>query len=374
MPVGTGAAAIKAQVKREMEAEKRAAQKAREEAQLYQPLQEVFHEAAPVCSVSGVFFKCPMVGPAVLNRADMENYIQDFLWGQLAEEPEMTSAMMIQTLNRDREKVKNAVGIISKYIDNIMAHPNDEKFRKIRINNKSFQEKVAPLNGVMEFLQALGFEQKQLPGPQEIDEDYMVMDELHAIDLDRLQSLKDVLHAAEPIRPELDRNLKVIHPSVSTKHMEVPEEFYNIHAEDIKREHQMRQEAVERMGMLRTKEMREREQMRELRRYRFCLIRIRFPDGPLLQGTFRALEKFTAVREFVRECLENDWMPFILSTQTGHRLTDDQLSIAELSLAPASIINFAWDPAIMLDVARNKGSIEQEMFLKEDLLAQMQTF
>ena len=44
-----------------------------------------------------------------------------------------------------------------------------------------------------------------------------------------------------------------------------------------------RTEAVEQQGMLRTKEMREREALREKRRYRYSLIRIRFPDGLVLQ-------------------------------------------------------------------------------------------
>lgn len=35
--------------------------------------------------------------------------------------------------------------------------------------------------------------------------------------------------------------------------------------------------------MLRTKAMRERDELRELRKYRFAVIRVRFPDGMLLQ-------------------------------------------------------------------------------------------
>jgi UBX domain-containing protein 6 len=35
--------------------------------------------------------------------------------------------------------------------------------------------------------------------------------------------------------------------------------------------------------MLRTKAMREKEEQREKRRYRFAIIRVRFPDGLVLQ-------------------------------------------------------------------------------------------
>ena len=40
---------------------------------------------------------------------------------------------------------------------------------------------------------------------------------------------------------------------------------------------------VERESMLRTKAMREKEEQRQRRRYRFCLVRVRFPDGLILQ-------------------------------------------------------------------------------------------
>ena len=44
-----------------------------------------------------------------------------------------------------------------------------------------------------------------------------------------------------------------------------------------------RTEFLEREGMLRTKAMREREEQKEKRRYKFTLVRVRFPDGLVLQ-------------------------------------------------------------------------------------------
>ena len=44
-----------------------------------------------------------------------------------------------------------------------------------------------------------------------------------------------------------------------------------------------RTELVEREGMLRTKAMREKEEQREKRKYRYTHIRVRFPDGIVLQ-------------------------------------------------------------------------------------------
>ena len=36
-------------------------------------------------------------------------------------------------------------------------NPEEEKYRKIRKNNKVFAEKIAPLEGTEEYLEAIGF-------------------------------------------------------------------------------------------------------------------------------------------------------------------------------------------------------------------------
>ena len=202
---------------------------------------------------------------------------------------------------------------------------------------------------------------------------HYVMSEEHANDAERLQNSKDNLLAAEPIRPELDRNVQVFYPSANAHRIQVPDDFYSISQDELKREQQRRQEAVEKLGMLRTKEMREREHLRELRRYRYTLIRVRFPNGVILQGTFRAMDKLSALVTFVRESLENDWIPFYLNTQTGHKLTDEELSLVELGLAPAAIVNFAFDAAIQKEIAAQHGSIEDNMYLREDVMGLIQS-
>ena len=47
-----------------------------------------------------------------------------------------------------------------------------------------------PLNGAAEFLQAVGFEQQTLPGPQGVDEDFFVMTEERATNIEGLKSSK----------------------------------------------------------------------------------------------------------------------------------------------------------------------------------------
>ena len=373
-PVGQGQSAIKLQVKRELEAERKAAENARKLAETYAPPKEVSRVGVPMLAVSGVYYKCPMVGPQVLPRKEMQSLIEEFLWSQLGEEPEMTSALMIHTMNKDPDKVKTCIETLCKYLDNIISNPTEEKFHKIRLNNKAFQERISPLSGTEEFLQAAGFHIKQLPGPNDGNENFYVMDPEFAKDSDRLKSIKEVLFVAEPIRPELDRGLKVFYPSSQASRMELPNEFYSKTPEELKKEQQLKTEAVEKLGMLRTKEMREREQLRELRKYRFTLIRVRFPpDGIILQGTFRATEKLSALYQYIRENLKNDWMPFNLSAQGGAPLKDEDLTLAELGLVPAAVVNFSWDAEVMQEVAAQKGTAQSPQCLDDEIMSRIES-
>lgn len=69
---------------------------------------------------------------------------------------------------------------------------------------------------------------------------------------------------------------------------------------------------MENSTILKTKAMREREELRYIQRYRFALIRVRFPDGVYLQGTFSVYEKLELVYDFVRSCLNNEGLEFKL--------------------------------------------------------------
>lgn len=304
-------------------------------------------------------------------REEMEGLIQIFLYNSLVEDPEMTSAVMIHTLNKQPEKVKTCMETLAKYLDNIINNPNEEKFRKIRAGNKVFQERVTCLQGTEEFLQAARFTLRMLPCEGH-EEAFWVMEEEDAQDVQRLVDLKEVLFGAEPIRPQLHRALKVFHPSGRAAQFDIPDSYYAISPAELKKEQQRREEAVEKLGMLRTKAMRERDEMRELRKYRFTVIRVRFPDGILLQAVFKAQEKLSALRQLVGEQLIS-WLPFVLSSATGQKLVEDNLTLAELLLAPAAVVNFAWDPEVQRDIATQKGSLQEGPYLKPEVSAQIQS-
>lgn len=81
---------------------------------------------------------------------------------------------------------------------------------------------------------------------------------------------------------------------------------------------------MENASILKTKAMREREELRYIQRYRFALIRVRFPDGVYLQGTFSVYDKLEQVYAFVQSCLKNESLEFRLVSALGMKLDDDE--------------------------------------------------
>ncbi|PKI57597.1 vicilin-like seed storage protein At2g18540 [Punica granatum] len=63
-----------------------------------------------------------------------------------------------QNHKEDDAKLKRAFQTLLTYIGNVAKNPNEEKFRKIRVTNPSFQERVGALKGGIEFLELCGFE------------------------------------------------------------------------------------------------------------------------------------------------------------------------------------------------------------------------
>ncbi|CAG5132850.1 unnamed protein product [Candidula unifasciata] len=356
----------RARMKREMELEKKRLLEAEAQgAAARAGSVGVILDSAPV--LESVRFRCPDIGPQVLSKSEMENAIHRFLLDSYEDEPEMTAAIMIHTLNKNKEKVKVCIETLVKYLDNIINNPTEEKFWKIRQTNKVFQEKVAGMKGTEEFLLAAGFSLKTLPF-EDGEANFYVFDSELAKDVERLLNMKEILLHAEPLRPELDRDVQVFYPSNSATKFEIPDDFYNVTPAEVKKEQQRREEAAEKLGMLRTKAMREKDEQRELRRYRYTLLRIRFPDGVLLQGVFKCSETMSSVYQFVRENLVNDFIPFYLTTGTGQKLQEEDGTLAELLLAPAAVLNFAWDPEILKEAAAQQGQAITKVHLKPELM------
>lgn len=97
--------------------------------------------------------------------------------------------------------------------------------------------------------------------------------------------------------------------------------------------------------MLMTQAMRDKLMKEKEIKYNYTLIRIRFPDNIILQGTFSVSENFEEIVKFVKEHLISRDFSFYLITATREKIleTDFDKTLEELKLVPAVILTFFWD-------------------------------
>ncbi|OMO95848.1 hypothetical protein COLO4_15646 [Corchorus olitorius] len=62
------------------------------------------------------------------------------------------------TYKDDNARVRRAFQTLLIYVGNVARNPDEDKFRKIRLGNPKFQERVGSLQGGIEFLELCGFE------------------------------------------------------------------------------------------------------------------------------------------------------------------------------------------------------------------------
>lgn len=358
----TSLAAIQAKVRRELEAEKQSANS--DATPLSTPILTNL-EASPHLAVNGVYFKCPLISEQVLPKEEWRVKVREFLFQQLEEEKGLTACLIINSCNYNRTKVKEGVDILIRYLDNIIGNPTETKFHKIRCSNVTFKDKVLPLLGTTELLSAAGFQIEKLEN-NGVEEDYWVFHPENIDGIQTLELLRETLKAEDRVELELDRNVQVLSPGEAVKRIELPAEFFALTPEELKKEQQSRADAMDRQMLLRTKAMRDKEELREIRKYKFALIRIRFPDGLYLQGTFSVYEKFVEVFDFVQSNLEEGGLPFVLTTSTGHKFeeSDHEQSLLQLKLVPATILNFQWDQIIVEQIsASNINYLKPEIMM-----------
>ncbi|XP_077539698.1 GDI interacting protein 3 [Haemaphysalis longicornis] len=331
-------AAIKSQARKQLEEEMAAA----EEQPQRQKAKEapMVREAGPQAGDNAVLFGCSLLGPELrLPHEELRTRIRQFLYEQMAEEPALTSCLLIHTCNGPRDRVEAGVETLCRYLNNIVDHPGEEKYRRIRLNNRIFQERVLPLEGALEFLQAAGFGRRHAEDcPAEEWLEFPAEG-----DTEQLRLLSDALCCAKPVVPVLDRSAKVLHPHEAAQQIVLPDSFFNLTPDELLREQEARRREVEVQTTLRTKAMRERGERREQTMYRYTLIRIRLPSGLILQGTFGVREPLAAVREFLQDSMEEAGCEATLTAPTGHLLDDPKANLLELKLVPAAVLSASWD-------------------------------
>jgi hypothetical protein len=238
------------------------------------------------------------------------------------------------------------IELLNKYADNILNNPTDVKYRKIKMSNKIFAEKVKPVPGAIEILKAAGFEEvtEEIDGNQETFLIFPADREDHY-----LTQLKQFLNA--PL--SVDRDIRIFAP-IKAANILVPEDTYQVSAAEIKEEQLKRKAQIELMQTLRTKEMRDKDEMKNHKNYKVTKVRIRFPTGEVLQGNFASHEDISALLEFAQFCLEEQ-IPSASTTTTetepdfylvgpsGETIDGKSKgSLLEAGYAPSVLLNLRW--------------------------------
>ncbi|KAH8253338.1 hypothetical protein KR032_004985 [Drosophila birchii] len=356
----TSLSAVKAQAKRELEAERRQKEEQQASAEASASNTSASGGDNRNLACEGVFFRCPLISDEVLPKAVWKAKIKEFLYQQLEGDRGLTACLIIHNCNV-KEKADECIATLIRYLENLINSPTEEKFCKIRMSNKIFSEKVRYVEGALDVLQAAGFSEVEIDGEQFL----LWTREQTEQDLD-LPTLVEALKNSETIPLELDRNIKVLLPS-QARRVVLPDEFYRLAPEEIKKEQQLRSEAIAQAQMLRTKAMRDREEQRNLRMYRYALIRVKFPNGLFIQGTFNVYEKIADVFEFVQSCLADESLDFSLVATSEGKLGEEDLdkTLFDCKLIPNSLLLFG---------ANGVASAAQAdlNYLKEELLMLVQ--
>ncbi|CAF0764119.1 unnamed protein product [Brachionus calyciflorus] len=317
-----------------------------------------------------IYFKSSVFQPGEKYTLDeVEDKIEQNLIQNLEIEPILVSVSLLMTANyKYKEKLDKCIEIINKFVDNILANPSEEKFRKIRLENPTFKEKVYSCKYADMVLKNSGFIAKTVKLDDGSDDDIFLYE---GNDMEKLENLKMALSVAEPVMPELDRDIKIFKVSESNSNnlnnFSLSDDFFNLKIEELRKEQALRNEAVEKAGMLRTKAMRERDEQLELRRYNYSLIRVKFPDNFILQGLFKSNEKYDILYELIQNSINFDNIPFELVSHSIKKPSGNGnlmgLTLAEIGLVPSALLNFKINE--MVD-PRIKNQIK--FYLKADLL------
>merc|ERR1719410_913059 len=141
-------AMIKDKARQELEREQQIDAEIAKIKSVYGDKEDIEVEGPQHLAVSGVFFKCDLIGGESGPRDVIKARIREFLFNQLESEDKcLTAVLIIHTCNSPRDKVEEGVKTLCKLIGNIVNNPAELKYRKIRKSNRAFSEKVASLEG-----------------------------------------------------------------------------------------------------------------------------------------------------------------------------------------------------------------------------------
>ncbi|XP_016482625.1 plant UBX domain-containing protein 2 [Nicotiana tabacum] len=276
-------------------------------------------------------FECPVCGSGFVSEEEVSTHIDSCLSSEVSSNLGVESKVEVKSELEtcvsayvSGKPSEGSVEVVIKLLKNIVKEPENAKFRKIRMGNPKIKGAIGDVVGGVELLEFVGFELKEeggeiwavmdVPSEEQLVMLKNVVSLLEPKKVEELASLSQV-KASEPVEPKkIDRQIRVffsVPESVAAK-IELPDSFFNLSREELRREAEMRKKKLEDSKLLIPKSYREKQAKAARKKYTKSIIRVQFPDGALLQGVFLPSEPTSALYEFVSAALKEPSLEFEL--------------------------------------------------------------
>jgi len=225
-------------------------------------------------------------------------------------------------------------------LDNVASHPDDAKYRRLKLSNAKIRDHIVDTEGALQLLDAVGFRRSSVGGEPFAT---LPIGCPAAAASGAAAELRRGVSSPASVGAQPDRVTAVFVPSTDGPDLSrfaVDDSTFNVSGSDVRQMASIMSSKSKAEGEFRTKAMREKEARSNRRVYKRALVRVRFPDGTILQGQFLPGETVQKVCEFVAEALASQ-VPFTLLVHPGRvALADPAQSIRAAGLVPATMVNF----------------------------------
>lgn len=252
-----------------------------------------------------------------------------------------------------------AASLMKRIFINITRNPHEPKYQKLRLDNPKIAQTIVEVQGAVGFMNACGFKEQMEEG-DEGSTKYLVLEDR---EVGKLVALQEGLLRMEKVFPtpkpesspsntpaessdEVDRGRDTQLLLMKPTEAEVPSWFFDRMASEIKEEYMVAKKKSEASKVLMTSAWRKALAEKGRKQFSSALIRIRLPEGVLLQGSFKGKEPLVRIYEWVAECLREPNREFQLFSPTREPLSREG-TVAAGSLMPAALLNFRWSDEIL---------------------------
>ncbi|CAH1391746.1 unnamed protein product [Nezara viridula] len=290
---------------------------------------------------SDTLYTCPEISDDILPKREWQQKIMhEYITVVLESDPILASVLLVRLLN-PQEKSDECFSIITRYLKNIIENPQNDRYRRIRYQNPIIISKVLETKGALMFLLIIGFEIDV--DKDELTETFLSFNENHLHLAGVIKLISDVkgfqLIAVEDY-DEKDKN----ESHTASDGSREDEAFYKLTSKDLKKNQALRVLEIEKESQLRTKSMREKEK-RTVPKSKVTKIRIRTPDGKLVESTFEISDKLLKVYDFIEENLSNGKrFTVLVPPATPFKDSDKDRTLVDLQLYPAVLLTLKWIP------------------------------